>query len=195
MRLSKKLRQQSLKEALQADSFLNDEDLARRYNVSIQTIRLDRMELGIPELRERIRHMAQQQVRALQPEEVIGRVIELNLDESGISVLKIQKEHVFSRNGIARGHHLFAQANSLAVAIIDAKVVLTASANIRFIRSVRLGDECVAKAKIVQRSSHRLRVEVETCVEEETVFRGTFIMVRYEGDGEEGKEKPDADRV
>ncbi len=195
MRLSKKLRQQKLKEALQADPFLNDEEMARRYNVSIQTIRLDRMELGIPELRERIRHMAQQQVRALQPEEVIGRVIELNLDESGISVLKIRKEHVFSRNGIARGHHLFAQANSLAVAIIDANVVLTASANIRFIRSVRLDDECVAKAKVVKRSSHRLQVEVETCVEEETVFRGMFIMVRYEGDGEEGKEKPYADRV
>lgn len=195
MRLSKKQRQQKLTEALQADPFLNDEEMARRYNVSIQTIRLDRMELGIPELRERIRHMAQQQVRALQPEEVIGRVIELHLDQSGTSVLTIRKEHVFARNGIARGHHLFAQANSLAVAIVDAKVVLTASAKIHFVRPVRLDEECVARAEVLSRSPHRLQVDVETCVQGEAVFRGTFDMVRYEEESEDGKEELYADRV
>ena len=30
----------------------------RKFGVSIQTIRLDRLELGIPELRERMKHMA-----------------------------------------------------------------------------------------------------------------------------------------
>ncbi|MFP3442486.1 hypothetical protein R0K18_32615, partial [Pantoea sp. SIMBA_133] len=66
--------------------------------------------------------MAQQQldeVKALPIDEVIGQVIDLQLDESAISILDIRPEHVFSRNKIARGHHLFAQANSLAVAIID----------------------------------------------------------------------------
>ena len=50
--------------------------MAKKCGVSIQTIRLDRMELGIPELRERIKRMAEEnfdQVRSLSPEEVIGR--------------------------------------------------------------------------------------------------------------------------
>jgi len=48
-----------LKLALQANPFLTDEEMARRHGVSVQTIRLDRMELGIPELRERIKDMAE----------------------------------------------------------------------------------------------------------------------------------------
>ena len=35
-------------------SFITDEDLAEKFQVSIQTVRLDRMELSIPELRERL---------------------------------------------------------------------------------------------------------------------------------------------
>ena len=33
---------------------------------------------------------------------------------------------MFSRTGIARGHHVFAQANSLAVAVINDAIALTA---------------------------------------------------------------------
>ena len=40
------------------DPFITDEELSETFNVSIQTIRLDRLELGIPELRERIRSVA-----------------------------------------------------------------------------------------------------------------------------------------
>ena len=46
----------------------------------------------------------------------------------------------FKRTGIVRGHHLFAQGNSLAVALIDADVALTGSAQLRFHEPVRVGD-------------------------------------------------------
>ncbi len=59
--------------------------------------------------------------------------------KSGISIFEIREEHVFSRTGIARGHHVFAQANSLAVAVINDEIALTSSADIRFVRSVKLG--------------------------------------------------------
>ena len=57
--LPKKIRQKLLLETIAEDPFLNDEELAERFNVSVQTIRLDRMELKLPELRERIRAVAQ----------------------------------------------------------------------------------------------------------------------------------------
>src|SRR5699024_2604098 len=112
--------------------------------VSIQTIRLDRMELGIPELRERIRSVAAHEwnetVRTLPLDEVIGDIIDLELDKRAISILDIKREHVFSRNKIARGHHLFAQANSLAVAVINDELALTAASELKFKRQVKQGE-------------------------------------------------------
>ena len=43
----------------------------------------------------------------------------MELDQHAISIFDIKPEHVFKRNQIARGHHLFAQANSFAVAVIN----------------------------------------------------------------------------
>jgi acyl-coenzyme A thioesterase PaaI-like protein len=190
MRMPKKERQRAIVRALEEDPFQTDEEMARRLGVSIQTIRLDRMELGIPELRERIKHMAENhfdRVRSLLVEEVIGEIIDLQLDHSGVSILEIKKEHVFARNGIARGHVLFAQANSLAVAIVNAKVALTGSAGVRFVRPVRLGEKCVAYAQVLKKYSSRLQVDVKTKVEGEIVFQGIFDVYRLEDEGREAK--------
>ena len=177
MRLSKKERQQQVIRAFENEPFLTDEECAKRFGVSIQTIRLDRWELGIPELRERIKHMAENhldRVRSLSLDEVIGDVVDLQLDHSGVSILEIKKEYVFARNHIARGHILFAQANSLAIAVANAEVALTGAAGIRFVRPVYLGEKCIAKAKVVKKLSSRLQVDVLTKVNGETVFQGTF---------------------
>ena len=182
-RLPKPLRQERLTELLQDNPFVTDEELAAAFGVSIQTIRLDRMELGIPEVRERIKQMAavsQSIVRSLPMNEVIGDVIDLQLDKSGISILEITESHVFSRTGIARGHHIFAQANSLAVALINDEVALTASADIRFLRPVRLGERCVAKGYVKPASSDkgRAKVDVFTYVGDDLVFQGHFVVYR-----------------
>ncbi len=89
-------------------------------------------------------------------------------------------EHVFKRNQIARGHHLFAQANSLAVAVIDEELALTAKSTIRYIRPVKLGERVVAKARVedVENDKGRTVVKVRSFVGEELVFTGTFEMYR-----------------
>lgn len=178
-RLAKPLRQQKLSQIIEDDPFITDEELTKLFKVSIQTIRLDRLELGIPELRERVKQLAEQsydEVRSLPIDEVIGEVIDLQLDKSGISIFEIKEEHVFSRTNIARGHHIFSQANSLAVAVINDEVALTASANIRFIRSVKLHERCVAKAFVRSDSANqgKVKVEVLTYVGDELVFQGNF---------------------
>jgi acyl-coenzyme A thioesterase PaaI-like protein len=179
-RLPKKDRQTRLVQTLQENPFATDEDLAELFQVSIQTIRLDRLELGIPELRERIKSVAERSldpVKSLGIDEVIGEIVDLQLDVQAISVLEIKEEHVFARTQIARGHYIFAQANSLAVAVIDADVALTASARIRFIRSVRLGEKLVAKAVVRSRNGDECKVRVETKVQGELVFTATFRVV------------------
>jgi acyl-coenzyme A thioesterase PaaI-like protein len=178
-RLPKRQRQQQLTKVIEDNPFITDEELMKRLQVSIQTIRLDRLEMGIPELRERIKLMAEKsydQVRSLPLHEVIGDVIDLQLDKSGISIFEIKQEHIFSRTKIARGHHVFSQANSLAVAVINDEVALTASADIRFIRSIRLAEKCVAKAFVRSISKGKAKVEVFTYVNEELVFQGNFVI-------------------
>ncbi|RSK26990.1 transcription factor FapR [Bacillus sp. HMF5848] len=185
MKKSKYQRQALLKETIEQNPFITDEELATQFSVSIQTIRLDRMELSIPELRERIKHVAEQQldekVRALPLHEVIGEIIDIEPDHMAISMFEVLPEHAFSRNQIARGHHLFAQANSLAVAVINDELALTAKAVIRFTRPVKVGERVIAKAKVMKvedQSGRRTIVEVMSSVSGEQVFSGEFEMYR-----------------
>ncbi|MEH7251272.1 MULTISPECIES: transcription factor FapR [Bacillaceae] len=186
MRRTKKDRQQMLKETIKENPFITDEDLSEKFQVSVQTIRLDRLELSIPELRERIKYVAEKkfedEVRSLPIEEVIGDIIDIDLDQSAISIFDVGEEHVFIRNKIARGHHVFAQANSLAVAVINDELALTAKANIQFKRSVKQGERVIAKAKVIKIDDGigRTIVEVISYVNNEIVFKGQFEMYRSE---------------
>ncbi|MCO7127970.1 transcription factor FapR [Sporolactobacillus shoreicorticis] len=184
MRKSKKDRQASLKQTIDDNPFITDDELAKKFTVSVQTIRLDRLELSIPELRERIKHVAKRQfddVKALHKEEVIGDILDLQLDISAISILEIVPDFVFSRTGIARGHHLFAQANSLAVAVINDDLALTSKAEIQFIRPVKSGERVVAKAKVMRKERVRTVVEVNSYSGHDHVFKGVFTMYRAHG--------------
>ncbi|NRD78840.1 transcription factor FapR [Bacillus sp. BRMEA1] len=184
MRRSKKERQKLLTETIKENPFITDEELAEKFQVSVQTIRLDRLELSIPELRERIKTVAEKrfedEVRSLPIEEIIGEIIDIELDQSAISIFDVKEEHVFKRNQIARGHHVFAQANSLAVAVIKDELALTAKANIQFKRSVRLHERVIAKAKVLKIDdlTGRTFVEVSSFVNNELVFTGEFEMYR-----------------
>ncbi|WP_163579794.1 transcription factor FapR [Gracilibacillus saliphilus] len=183
MKRNKKERQSLLKETIEAKPFITDEALAKSFDVSIQTIRLDRMELNIPELRERIKSVAtnnwNETVKALPIDEVIGEIIDLELDKRAISIMDITAEHVFSRNKIARGHHLFAQANSLAVAVINDELALTTNAEIKFTRQVIQGERVIAKARVIgSEKNNRTVVEVFSYVDNEMVFSGVFEMFR-----------------
>ena len=187
MKRPKKDRQQLLLQIIEDNPFVTDEQLALKFNVSVQTIRLDRMELAIPELRERIKDVAARnhsnKLKSLPIDEVIGEIIDIELDERAISIFDVKEEHVFQRNGIARGHHLFAQANSLAVAVIDDELALTVRSSITFIKPVHAGDRVVTKAVVTKRDEEKNRtyIKVTSTVENELVFVGEFEMYRTKG--------------
>ena len=174
-------RHKLVKEKIEEMPFITDEQLANKFSVSIQTIRLDRMELGIPEMRERIKSVARDQwnetLKALQIDEVIGEIIDLELDNRAISILDITNDLVFARTKIARGHHLFAQANSLAVAVINDELALTAKSEIKFTRQVKEGERVIAKAIVEGKNEKDLTiVKVNSFVDNEIVFTGVFQM-------------------
>jgi len=186
---TKKERQQLLLQTIEENPFITDEQLAIQFSVSVQTIRLDRMELSIPELRERIKDVAAknlEEVKSLPLDEVIGEIVDIELDSRAISIFDVKEEHVFQRNGIARGHHLFAQANSLAVAVINDELALTVKANVLFTKPVKAGDRVITKATVSgqNKEKHRTYIEVISSVNNSVVFKGEFEMYRTKGKGE-----------
>lgn len=172
-------RQKLLLRYLSGNPFLTDEDLAHILGVSIQTIRLDRNELHIPELRERIKSVARGvygQVKALQRDDWVGELVDLELGRQGISVLTISREMTSKNSTVARGHYIFAQANCLAVALVDSPVALTGTAKISFKRPVHQGERVVARAYISRKKGNKYIVRVTSKVGEETIFQGKFLV-------------------
>ncbi|MFD1928737.1 transcription factor FapR [Sporosarcina siberiensis] len=184
MRMPKVERQRLLGDLLEENPFHTDDDLSKHFNVSVQTIRLDRLEQGIPELRERIKNVAAKtltgELKSMHTDEIIGDIVDLKLDVRALSIFDVTEDHVFQRNGIARGHHLFAQANSLAVAVLDDELALTVKSTIHFVKPVKAGDRVVARAEVNNEESNhkRTKVEVVSEVDGETVFTGEFLMYR-----------------
>ena len=125
-------------------------------------------------------HNFGEEVKSLPLDEVIGEIIDIDLDKQAISIFDITQEHVFARNGIARGHHLFAQANSLAVAVINDELALTRKSTITFVKPVKAGDRVIAKAIVLSKDTEKnsTLIEVTSKVENETVFIGQFSMYR-----------------
>ncbi len=182
--MQKRERQKELRERLHDNPFLSDEELARVLNVSVQTIRLDRMALGIPELRERTKAVAERTyglVKSMGAKEIVGELVDLDLGTSGISILETTEDMVFERTRLVRGQYIFAQAESLAIALIDADVVLTGLSNSKFKRPVYAGERLLAKAEVIRRQGNRSVVLVETRVGQDKVFRGKFVVFAVSG--------------
>ncbi|MDI9413734.1 MAG: transcription factor FapR [Bacillota bacterium] len=180
MGTSRQERRVALQTLLRKDPFMTDWQLADELDVSVATIRLDRMAMNIPELRERARTIAAStysEVKAMQGEEVIGELVEVNLGKDGTSVLNVEDQMVFERNRILRGHFLFAQGNSLAVSLVNSEFALTKKAEVHFNLPVIQGDRVVANAKVTSKQGNNFYVSVESFVHDKKVFRGEYVIV------------------
>ncbi|NLY52225.1 MAG: transcription factor FapR [Firmicutes bacterium] len=182
-RLNKRKRQEQLKELVNQQPFLTDEELAEQFGVSVQTIRLDRLELSIPVMRERTKALAEAaygQLKAMSGQELVGQLLDVELGKRGSSLLKTTEEMGFSKTKVIRGHHIFAQANSLAVALVDSPVVFTARAEIHFRHPVYAGESIFCQAEVVSSKGNRTMVEVKSKVSGKEVFAGRFEVVAIE---------------
>lgn len=179
-RLSKAERQKELAMMFYTNPFTTDDELAKLFTVSVQTIRLDRMEMGIPELRERTKQVAAQsykKVRSLTGSEIVGDLQELELGIFATSVLEVGPEMVAAKSQVCRGDHIFSQANTLAAALIDAEIVLTGSARLRYRRPVYINEKIIARAVLARKKTNKYLIKVISKVGAEEVFVGKFILV------------------
>ncbi len=181
--LNKKERQQILSEKIKNDPFLTDEELSELFNVSVPTIRLDRLEMGFPELRERIRNVAENnysKVKSLQGGEIVGELIDITLGKYGVAILETEALMAVEKTKIIRGHFIYSLAESLAIAVIDAHVALVGVANIKYKIPVYSGCKLVAKAEVKQVRGSKYIVWVKIYEKQVEMFRGKFILVSLE---------------
>lgn len=181
---SKVQRQKELVDMLKTDPFYTDEELAEVFSVSVQTIRLDRMSLNIPELRERVKNIAESQstkVRTLGMKEITGEIIDISVGELGISMLEVNEDMIYSNTGTLKDTYIFSLAESLAMAIIDTPKVIMRVANIKCIKFVEKGDMLIAKAEIYRNvdKKHYVKVVINN-KKQEQIFRGKFIFEEME---------------
>ncbi|MGB3367849.1 MAG: transcription factor FapR [Acidaminobacteraceae bacterium] len=180
MKLKKKDRLEKLEELIGDEPFLTDDDLSQKFGVSIQTIRLDRMSLNIPEVRERVKSVATSnydKVKTLGRSEIMGELIDIELNKRAISILQTDDSLAFEKTKIVKGHFIFAMAESLAMAVIDAHVALTGVANIKYRVPVIAGQKLVAKAELLRINGSEHIVRVYITVNNDQVFRGKFALV------------------
>ncbi len=179
--ISKLERQKGIKEYILKDPFLSDKKLAELFNFSVQTIRLDRLEMGIPEMRKRIVQVAKDtsssdKVKSLSKEEIVGELIDLELGKNAIAILKTTKDMAFNKTGIVRSHYIFSLADSLAISIIDAEVALTGVARLSYKKPVYAGQTLVAKARIARNKGNKYLVSVHVKTDQKEVFTGKLVI-------------------
>ncbi len=175
----RKLRQDKLTKILASNPMITDSELASRLGVSISTVRLDRALMGVPELRERIRTMAQNalsKLQSLSPSEVIGDLLELEPDKWALSVLRTAKDMAFRFTDIVSDNYVYSQASSIAVAAIKAASVIIDSMRGEYKGHARVGDVLIARAKVGVNHEGRKIVSVRTRAGDREIFVGRFII-------------------
>lgn len=179
MKLKKNERRQTIQQAIENNPFITDNELCEMFQVSIQTIRLDRTHLNIPELRKRVKLVAEHnydQIKSIEANEIIGDLVQLKPNDTATSMIEITSDSVFSKSQIARGHILFAQANSLCVALIHNPTVLTQESDVKFLDKVKLNDTVKAVANVINQTNKHYLIEVNSYVKDKLVFNGKFKM-------------------
>lgn len=177
--INKRTRQQKLQKLIKQNPLFTDKELSENLGASLGTVRLDRALMGIPELRERMRLMAQKatsKLRSLKQEEVTGELLELEPNKWALSMLQTKKDMVFRHTDLIWDHYIYAHASSLAIAVIEADMVIVTSMRGRFKSHAKVGDILTARAKVGIHKGNRYIVSVRTKVSNEEIFVGRFIV-------------------
>ncbi len=178
-KLAKEKRHEKLSWLIEQNPLYTDEDLARFLHVSLSTIRLDRALMGVPELRARTRMMAERAVsrlRSLKQEEFIGELLGLEPNVWALSVLQTAREMAFRHTDQVWDQYIYAQASTLAIAVVEADLVVVDSFRGKYTAPAAVGDRLVARAKVGVHRGQKYIVSVHTTVDDREIYVGRFIV-------------------
>ncbi len=178
-RTGKLKRRERLSALIEQNPLFTDEDLARQLKVSLSTIRLDRALMGVPELRERMRQMAERAVsrlRSFKQDEFIGELLGLQPNVWALSMMRTGAEMAFRHTDRVGDQYIYAQASTLAIAVVEADLVVVEAFRGCYSAPARVGDRLVARAKVGVHDGNKYIVSVHTTVDEHEIYVGRFIV-------------------
>jgi len=172
-------RHQQLLRFLTEDPLQTDERLAERLGVSVPTVRLDRMTLGVPALRRRSQELAKQVLKASPLSDDLNAFGELTALERGLSVqakIAIKPQMAVGVGGSVPSYFLLAHAERLVYSVVGGEVVLTAVVNAKCYRPVRSGEILASYARVIRHQHGRVVVLVEMTSSQTRVFRAKYAV-------------------
>ncbi len=180
--VSRQERHRQLLGILAQDPLLTDQSLARRLGVSVPTIRLDRMALGIPALQSRSRALAKQMLRVeawTEPADMLGDVVSFVSGRSARASLVIDRNTPsMMRQGVVPAYFLLAQAERLLYRVLGADNVLPGLVYARYLRPVGAGERLHMMVDMVRKTRGRVVVVVQIDAGESSVFRAKYAVYR-----------------
>ena len=176
---AKQKRHKRLMGLIDADPLMSDNRLARELGVSVGTVRLDREALALPGLRERTRLMAERagsRLVSMRQDEVMGEILELEPNRSALSVFSTNREYAFRHTNLIADHYIYAQAATLAIAVVREALAVVSAARVQFSRAAFVGEKLAASARVGTHKDDKYVVSVHTRAGEREVFVARFVV-------------------
>ena len=173
-------RNAKLMEYLKEQPLATDEILAKKFNVSINTIRLDRARLGIKEFRERLKEKAEEsmkKVTSISASELVGDMVSFIPSERAKSRLETNTSMTFEGMNVVRGEYIYSFAETIAISLIPTKAALVGVANIKYVEKVEADSVIHAYAEVKRKTASGYIVWVRILDDKDTLkFKGKFIL-------------------
>ena len=174
------LRNAKILEYLKINPLATDEVLASEFNVSVNTIRLDRARLGIKEFKLRLKEKAEESMKnvtSITESELVGDMISFTPGENAKSRLETTKDMTFEGMDVVRGQYIYSFAESIAISLIPTKAALVGVANIKYVEPIKANSIIYALAEVKRKTGSGYIVWVRIIDQQENLkFKGKFIL-------------------
>ena len=174
------VRCENLLKYLKDNPLATDEMLAKEFNVSVNTIRLDRSRLGIKEFKERLKLKAREsmsKVTSISAEQFVGDMINFFPGEKAKSRLETNKMMTFEGMNVVRGEYIYAFAETIAISLIPTKAALVGVANIKYVEPIEADTVIYALAEVKRKTESGYIVWVRIVDDKDNLkFKGKFIL-------------------
>jgi len=112
----------------------------------------------------------------LASKEWVGEVVEVG-DNYAVVKLKTREEMKVDEFGLVHGGFTFGAADLAAMLAVNEETVVLYKAEVRFTAPVKVGEEIVAKAKVVEADGRKRKVEVEAWTDKKVLEGVMFCYV------------------
>lgn len=134
---------------------------------------------------------AASRLKSLRDDEVVGELLGLEPNSWALSTLQINPDMAFRRTDMVGDYYIYAQAASLAIATIDAEMVVSAAARLKYCQPAYIGEKIVARSKVGTHKGNKYVVSVHSKIGEREIFVGRFVVAAIDSHNTEklGDEK------